>query len=188
MSSAIRSMAKKNEGIVRFFKLQTPCYDNGEFNALFPFTYENGVLDISYAGNNFKQVMVDTPGQDPSDETATAVQTFGSVRLVHSLGDNFKSYIRAWRSLTIDVNSPIEVYMPCQVLRVQEGERSFVNSYDGPSYRITTTPPAGDNYTSGDGLNEFNSKYIFKSPLTITIKEGGVTKYITFNSMLDQED
>jgi hypothetical protein len=187
MSSVIRSVAVKKEGTVRFFKLQTPCYSE-DFNRLFPFSYQNGVLDISYTGNNFKQQMVDVTGNSPNTESTTAVQVFGSVKLVHSLGDNFKSYIRAWRNTTIDVDSPIEVYMPCQVLRVQEADRSYVTATDGDVYNINTMPPAGENYTSGSELNAYNSKYIFKTPLTFTIKEGGVTQYITLSSIPDQEN
>lgn len=59
MSSSIRSFAVKKEGLTRFVKPESPNYYNGVDNILFPFTYSNQVLDITYVGNNFKERMVD---------------------------------------------------------------------------------------------------------------------------------
>jgi hypothetical protein len=188
MTSVIRNYQIRKEGLTRFIKPESPCYDiSGEVNVLFPFSYENGVLDITYSGNNFKQRMVDISGQAPESETETAVSINSGPYLVSSLGSNFKDYIRAWRYNTIDAGSPIQIYIAPQMLRVQEANRVNVNSDSGDSYTISTKAPASDTYPVGSVANSYQSTYIFKTPLTFTIIESGVVKYITFRTVLDQE-
>jgi hypothetical protein len=196
MSSVVRSLGSTQQGLTRFVKPESPCYifeiinpGEGEIilQRLFPFSFTSGVLDITYAGNNFKSVMVDVTGEAPLDETDTAVRIIGGPRLVTSLGDNFKAYIRAWRDSTIDAGSPITLEIPCHVVRVQEGDLNSVSADSGDSYLISDNLPAGDNYISGNSTNSYNATYIFKTPLTFSIVESGVKKYITFRSIMDQE-
>ena len=186
MSSVIRSFGEKKEGLTRFIKPESPCYDDG-YNRLFPFSYNDGVLDISYDGNNFKSLMVDISGISPDDETSTAIRIMGAPRLVTSLGDNFKAYVRSWRADTIDANSVIDLYLPAHVIRVQEADRANTDANSGNSSKISEQPPSGDNYTAGNTADGFLTTYIFKTPLTFTIKEGGVIKYISFRTIFDQE-
>jgi hypothetical protein len=79
------------------------------------------------------------------------------------------------------------VYIAPQLLKVQEADVNNIDADSNNSYKISTTPPAGDNYTSGSEANKYRTKYVFKTPLTFTIVESGVTKYITFRTILDQE-
>jgi hypothetical protein len=187
MTSVIRVVGLKKDGLTRFVKPESPCYDNGSDTVLFPFSYSNQVLDITYEGNNFESEMVDISGNAPNAETDTIVRILSGPRLVTSLGSNFKAYVRSWRAATIDAGSPIEVYVAPQVLRVQEGDIANITANSNQSYIISTSAPAGDNYISGDVTNQYNSTYVFKTPLTFTIVESGVTKYITFRTVLDQE-
>jgi hypothetical protein len=187
MTSAVRSIAEVTEGLTRFQKPLTPCYDDGNNTRLFPFTCRNGVLDITYEGNTFKSQMVDISGNSPSGEARTSIRIMGSSYLAHTLGNNFKEYIRAWRTETIDAGSPIELYMPSQLLRVQEADVNNVNSIDN-SYQISTVAPSGENYVDGNESNGYRTTYIFKTPLTFTIVEGGIKQYITFRTNMDQED
>lgn len=188
MSSVRRSSGEKKEGLTRFIKPESPCYEeNDGYDRLFPFSYNNGVLDISYDGNSFLDLMVDISGNEPQNETSTSLRIMGGPRLVTSLGNNFKAYIRSWRYDTIDSESPIEIYVPSQVIKVQEADRVNTDANSGNIYKISTQSPTGDNYITGNALNRFYTTYIFKTPMTFTIKEGGVTKYITFRTILDQE-
>lgn len=187
MSSAFRSKTVKKEGLTKFVKPESPTYNNTLDNVLFPFTYSNQVLDISYSGNNFKERMVDDLNNAPGNETTTTVRILGGLYLATTLGANFKAYIRAWRSGSIDAGSPIEVVVAPQLLRVQEAEVINVNSTDGDVWKISTTGPTGDNYITGGTNNNYHTTYIFKTPLTFSIFEGGVKKYITFRSTMDQE-
>ena len=187
MSSTMRALAVKKEGLTRFIKADSACYDAGDNNRLFPFSYSNQVLDITYTGNNFKSRMVDDTNNNPGSETATTISILGGSYLVTSLGENFKAYVRAWRSGTIDAGSPIEVIVPAQLLRVQEAEIINVSANSEDSWLISTSAPSGDNYISGNDTNKYHTTFIFKTPLTFSIVEAGVKKYITFRTGLDQE-
>ena len=180
-------MGVRKEGLTRFVKPETPTYDNGTNIVLFPFSYSNQVLDISYSGNNFKSVMVDNTNIDPNSESATSIRITSGPFLVTSLGENFKAYVRAWRSGTIDSNSPIQLVVAPQVLRVQEASIENVSSNNNDSWIISTSRPSCENYISGNDTTKYNTTYIFKTPLTFSIVEDGVTKYITFRTALDQE-
>jgi hypothetical protein len=189
MTSAARSYAIRKEGLTTFIKPDTPCYYDNVFDndVLFPFSYSNGVLDISYSGNNFKAEMVDDLDNSPNGEASTAIRVTGGPQLVTSLGENFKAYIRAWRAEFIDADSPILIHIAPQVIRVQEVDYDSVNSISGESYRISSQPPSGDTYIVGNDANQYRTTYVFKTPLTFTIVESGVVKYITFRTIMDQE-
>jgi hypothetical protein len=130
--------------------------------------------------------MVTSTGNAPSSETDIAVQIIGTPELVTSLGDNFKAYIRAWRTGSIDAGSPINIYIRPQVVRVQEAQHANIDAQDN-SYKISTEPPASDRYPTGALANTYQAKYVFKTPLTFTIVESGVTQYITFRTIFEQE-
>lgn len=183
----MRVLAARKEGLTRFVKPESPCYSNGDVNVLFPFTCVNQTLDITYSGNNFKEQMVDVLNEAPNAETDTTISIMGAPRLVTALGENFKEYIRAWRSGSIDSGSPIEVHVPAQVLRVQEASLGNVTANSGEAYLISNYAPTGDNYVTGSVQNNYQTTYVFKTPLTFTVVEGGVTRYITFRTALDQE-
>jgi hypothetical protein len=196
MTSVIRSFPPRNQGLTRFLKPESPCYqDSGlpllpdeEYQTvLFPFSYYNGTLDISYSGNTFESDMVASPGNNPLDESDLAVQLMSGPRLVTSLGDNFKAYIRSWRNATIDAGSPINIYINPQVVKVQEVQRANITASGSDSYRISTESPASDTYPTGAISNNYQTKYVFKTPLTFTILESGVLTYITFRTAFDQE-
>jgi hypothetical protein len=187
MTSVSRTYGVKKEALTRFIKPESPCYYDDNNDVLFPFSYSNQVLDISYTGNTFKANMVDTLNREPDSETTSAIQILGGPVLATSLGENFKNYVRSWRDGSIDAGSPIEVFTPPQLLRVQEVSYEHVSADSGDSWKISTTRPSGENYTIGDSADKYRTTYIFKTPLTFTIVEGGVTQYITFRTMLDQE-
>ena len=187
MSSVLRTFAVKKEGLTSLIKPDSPCYNNGTIDVLFPFSYSNGVLDITYSGNNFKTVMVDVINQAPDSETETAVSILGGTYLATALGDNFKAYIRSWRNGTIDSGSPINIYIAPQLVRVQEASYANIDSLSGDSYKISTQAPASDTYPTGNEENNYQTTFVFKTPLTFTIVESGVIQYITFKTMFDQE-
>ena len=188
MSSVNRNLAATKEALTRFVKPESPRYYNGSNGVLFPFSYSSQVLDISYEGNNFKSLMVDISGNEPGDsESDTTVRILGGPFLATSLGENFKAYIRSWRESTIDEGSPIEIYIAPQLLRVQEASYRNISSGSSENWKISESPPASDNYISGNNANKYRTTYVFKTPLTFTIIEDGVKKYITFRTAFDQE-
>jgi hypothetical protein len=182
MTSTLRSLTTPVRLATEFHRIETPSFNDGTSDVPFPFSYSNGTLEIEDK-NNFNARMIDISGNSPNTEPDASVRLMGGLRLVERIGDNFKAYIRAWRSGTIDVDSPIEVYINGTVQRVQWVNEDNIG--DG-SYAISTTAPSGDTYTQfGNGV--YNSTWIFNKPLTITIIESGVTQYITFSSRLDED-
>ena len=181
----LRSYALPPKAHTKFHAIITPSYDDTTLGIElpFPFTYSNGVLDIQYI-DDFEADMVTSTGNAPNrGPNDNAVQLLGGESLVTSLGDNFKSYIRAWKNITIDSGSPIEIYIKPTVQKVQLA----LNIDDSTVFSESTVPPSGDNYTFGSEDNKYRTTWIFKTPLTFTIVESGVTKYITFNSQVSEE-
>lgn len=187
MSSAIRALAVKKDSVVQFSKPESPAYYDGNDTVLFPFTCSNQILDITYAGNDFKSRMVNSTGNSPSAETESSIEILGGIYLATTLGENFKAYIRAWRSGSIDAGSPIKVVVAAQLVRVREAAISNITSTSATVWSIRNSAPSGDNYVTGTDANNYQTTFIFKTPLTFSIVESGVTKYITFKTMLDQE-
>ena len=190
MTSLLRTISKAPEGLTKFIKPESACYNDSVLGSdvLFPFTFTKGVLDITYDGNNFEADMVTDICNAPLDETDTAVRIIGGGgHIVTSLGDNFKDYIRAWRYATIDVGSPILVHLPAQVIRVQQANPEHINSTSDNIYTISSERPSNDDFLYGNTTTKFNTTYVFKTPLTFTIVESGVTQYITFRTIFNQE-
>lgn len=187
MTSIARTYAVRKEGLTEFTKVSSPSYDNGSYDSLFPFTYSNNVLDITYEGNNFKTQMVDSTGNSPNRDASTAISILGGNYFVTTLGENFKAYIRAWRDGIIDAGSPINVFIPAQMYRVQEADIEHVDGGTS-AFEISTSVPSGDNYVSGTVENKYQTTLVFKTPLTFTIVESGITQYFTFRTMFDIED
>lgn len=189
MTSVLRQTAIPVKTVTRFTRMETPSYnDSGEgglgFRVPFPFTYENGTLDIQYI-NLFEPLMVSTTEQPPETDPECSFRLLGGSRLVQELGENFKEYIRAWRSATIDAGSPITIVVNAQVQRAQWIREEYVGDI---AYEISTTAPSGDTYTqSADAIPTYNTVWIFNTPLTIKTIEGGVPTYITFASRLDED-
>lgn len=185
MSSVLRSIAQKKEGLTKILSVISPSYYENplDFDVLFPFTYSNGVLDITFEGNTFEQEMITNTGTAPNENPDTNIRILSGARLVTAIGENFKAYIRALRDGSIDVGSPINVYQPCQVLRVQQVDHEHIQ--DSSVYEFTNIPPTGDNYIPSSSYGK--STYIFKTPLTITVVEGGIQRYITLNSVVSED-
>ncbi len=72
-------------------------------------------------------------------------------------------------------------------MRVQEADVNNITANSSESYVISELPPVSDFYTAGAPPNNYYTTFVFKTPLTFTILESGVTKYITFRTVLDQE-
>ena len=189
MSSILRKNFTKHTSVTEFVEIQSATYDDnivGE-NLLFPFTYSNGVLDIALI-DNFEARMITLSGRDPSTDPMYKVKLLGGTGVVTTIGNNFKNYIRAWKtediSLTdIVVDSPITVFKPATVTRVQMV--GIIN--DGGPYEESSVPPSY-NYTIGSPANNYRSVWVFDTPLTISYKnEGDQDRYITFFSRLYED-
>jgi hypothetical protein len=201
MSSNIRQFIQNITGITKFHKIESPCYYDSDLDEdiLFPFVFSNSTLDITYEGNNFKSRMIDVSEREPESESRTMVEIIGGPYLVQSIGDNFKEYIRSWRMKFYVPNTPIELYIKPQILRVKQADIINLRSSASTSVRITDTPPINDTFTMGSDINNYFSSFIFKTPMVLSIQEFVPDKdteeptpttsirYIIFKSDFDQE-
>lgn len=189
MSSILRRTANTKSALTKFTLVDGPCYFDSIIgsNVLFPFTYSNGVLDINIntAANNFEADMITSTGNAPSDDNDLCVKQMGGLGLVRALGPNFVTYIRAWRNATIDAGSPVSVYIPGVVTKVQQTPASALA--DGGIYEVSTVAPVSDEYITGNVANNYLTSWVFKKPLTITTVEGGVVQYITLRTSFDED-
>lgn len=189
MSSVLRRTATTKSALTKFTLVDGPTYfDNGlSQTVLFPFVYSNGVLDlnINTAANTFEADMITSTGNAPGEDCDLCVKQMGGTGLVRALGPNFVAYIRAWRTATIDAGSPVSVYIPGVVTKVQQTPASALA--DGDIYEVSTTAPVSDEYITGNPANNYLTSWVFKKPLTITTIEGGVTTYITLRTSFDED-
>jgi hypothetical protein len=189
MSSILRRTVEKYKSSTKVMPVHSACYSDTSTgqDLLFPFIIkQSGELDLRYT-NSFESDMIDTTGQAPDDggdDPSKHVIILGNERLVRSLGDNFKAYIRAWRTSTIDPGSDITLWSPgCIMINVRS---THVNH--SSSFQVDTTPPDRQYFNNSATLNNnMLSTWIFKSPLVIKIVESGVDKYITFATTFEDD-
>jgi hypothetical protein len=195
MSSIVRQYVQTKSALTKFTLVDGPSYTSvitrdlsGEplitRDILFPFTWSNGTLDINLI-DDFQEQMIDISGNSPTDECDFMVRQMGGPRVVRAIGNNFKNYIRAWRSSTININSAIDVHIPGVVVKVQMADVNHMG--DSSVARVTTEAPTADNFTVGDTSNKYRTTYCFKQPLTLRLRESGVTTYITFRTAFDED-
>jgi hypothetical protein len=181
MSSSLRSTYTLIRTHTQFVGVESPSYEDSSLDdaeTLFPFVVRNGgVLDIEYM-NSFEQDMIDDLGNAPRDDTELSTMILSNPILVTSIGDNLKEYIRSWKNLTIDASSPITLFQPCRVIKVQQINYLNINEILVES----NNPPAGQWYSTDPHV-----KCIFASPLTIVYKASGVNKYITLYSKIFED-
>jgi hypothetical protein len=185
MSSIVRQYSQVKQSGTKFTLIDGPSYNDTSLgiDLLFPFTFDkDGILDINLI-DNFQADMITTPDKYPNNECKLAIRLCGSNHLVRGLGNNFKNYIRAWRDATIDSGSPINIYVPGAVVKVQQSMPEFLQDYD--TFQVANVPPPSDNFFGGNSTNKYRTTYCFSQPMTITTKEGGQTKYITLRSVFD---
>lgn len=158
--------------LLDYVRISGPYYHNSDNGfALFPFVVADGELDI--APLNFSEYasapLMDT---DINIHNLPLYRFLGETATVAALGPKFIRYINLWRKQPVD--SPVTVHAPGTMTKVQASDKRAL--YTGAVYRITPDIPLIDipNGTS----------WVFKSPLTITTVENGVTQYITFNTTL----
>jgi hypothetical protein len=189
MSSVQSYIANTPSGLTKFIFVNGPSYEDssmGGINVLFPFTYSNGILDLNInpAANSFEADMITDLNEKPLDNNLLAVKLMGGLGLVRARGPNFLRYIRAWRDGSIDANSPINIYTPGVMTKVQQIPNSAME--ENETAMISSEPPSSTEYVFGNQANNYMTSWVFKHPLTITIVESGVTRYITFSTVFDR--
>ena len=188
MTSNLRSYAALTVRSVKPVMITSAYYTDADNNEhLFPFTYNNGTLDLFLRDSSFQELYIDTTGQKPDNMGTNAGYMYllrGGAGLVTALGPNFVKYIRAaWE---LSASTPVRIQQKCLVTKVQEMyDPDQGDSIANSGYYESPNPPVNDEYlTPGP---QYRTPWIFKTPLTIEITNGGVKSYITFTSLIGRD-
>lgn len=180
MSSILRSNPGAPEPKTKFVPIRSLTYVNNNYNntgethyVLLPFSYDNGVLDMN----------VSVPGFSPSDGEGDSngfswrmVKAMGGDGLVHTLGSNFKTWLTAY--IDSDITN-IQINTAPIMTKVQmsvPNNGSILNS----QYCIRTgldEAPSSDEFVTGTSATNYDTVYVFKTPLVVSYTDSGSTQY-----------
>ena len=159
----------------------SPTYTETGINGkilLFPFTYQNGVLDLPGTISKF-------PSNTPPESQPVLVRRLGGDNLVTSIGPNLQSYIKSvgWNdgTSTYTVTGNITVASQGVVTRVQQLSTKYLSGAN-TSYKVNAGAWDGNNFVGQ------NSVYVFDKPLVIQGSATGGTSNtvtITLESFID---
>ena len=192
MTSVLRSEQAAAKPFTKFVPIKSMVYRDSVTNrvVLIPFSYKNGVLDIAIQDGS--QDLIDNGDyENTNGHNNRMVKLMGGEGRVTSLGANF----RTWLTNVIDDSATeLSIQVAPVMTRVQQvvqGAHDYVwdDSSTYPplnsqySYRESTEPPESDQYIiAGDEGNKFNSAWVFKTPITVKYKSGGVYSYATLTT------
>lgn len=200
MSSVLRSIDQRPMGDVKFISLITPCYDSQQYNnsnALLPLTMSRkGELELletqdylTYYNDN------EYPSPGGNTDVDAWINVLGGMKVVSSLGPKLKRYVAQWLEQKKDVagtyTSRVSLHtIGCVVSKVQQYFAENDGSYStaSASYITSTVPPTGDNFVQGGQFNNYQTSYIFKTPLVMKyVKEDGDVVYATFKTVVSED-
>lgn len=164
-------------GLPMIVSVTGPSYVGpNSINLLFPFTVNNGVMELNPV-NNFNL----SSGILPTVNTVS-VRLSSTNKNVTSIGPNFKTYIKncTWAGRTIPNISSISVHIAATVTQVQQLDETFVGRNRNVSYTVTNGVPPNNYSLQFAG---FGVTHAFLTPLTISARDSsGNVFYITFIS------
>jgi len=186
MTSLQKNYSVANKDL-KFVPIKSLVYVNAtlKHTLLVPFTYSNGVLNVSTT----------VPGFTPSAGAGTAsgsstrmVKTMGGTGPVSSLGGFFLVWATAY--LTADSGS-IALYNtanPCIMTKVQQSAQHNVSTNDDndlldsgyASLVGLTEPPTSTEFVTGSYATNWDTAWVFKTPLILQYKVSGAVKYASF--------
>ena len=191
MSSVLRTDVGKAKPFTKFSSIKSLSYydRNLEHIVLIPFSYSNGVLDISVQDDSAYMIAngftsdVDFPADGLSWRM---VKLMGGEGRVTSLGPNFLTWVQAYlNDNSFLVGETPTLYTAPVMTRVQQcvtvGSPSPLNNSYALS--ISDEKPNSDEYIlDGNEANNFFSVWVFKTPITVQFNDDGTTRYATLTS------
>lgn len=163
---------------------------------LIPFNYlKNGVLELNpdfYFG-----VLQNANNYFPGDNNTTPVRLLGGHNMVTNIGPNLTAYITGIYSNKYNMAGGVEsvsVYSPGVVTKVQILDYNALGALGTDVDTSTSDKQSGDSsrppeahYINGDNTNNYNTTYVFESPLTLVINFGnGSSRYYTFKTGINR--
>lgn len=166
------------DGKTKFLPVKTLTYYNNSTShyVLVPFTYANNVLDVATI-----------PGFTPSDGEGQnngfswrMVKEMGGLGLVQRLGPDFidwaSSYIGGVDSGSISIfTAPIMTKVQMSV----PSSSSILNSQYAARTGLSE-PPTGDQFVTGSDSTNWDTAWVFKTPLVLKYRSSGTVYYASF--------
>ena len=196
MTSVLRSEQAAAKPFTKFVPIKSMVYRDSVTNrvVLIPFSYKNGVLDIAIQDGS--QDLIDNGDyENTNGHNNRMVKLMGGEGRVTSLGANFVTWLaNVIDNETGDPATELTLKVAPVMTRVQQTVQGVHNYYYNDtstypplnsqySYRESTEPPESDQYIiAGDEGNKFNSAWVFKTPITVKYKSGGVYSYATLTT------
>ena len=197
MTSLLRS-STGNLPVTKFVPIKSLAYWDAtlQHEALVPFVYKNGVLDINNQ-DGVPALISDVGGglgySGYTGYTTRMVKMMGGAGLVSSLGSNFQTWVR--KVIGNEYSLGPSGYTGVLNIQVAAIMTKVQQNFPGPTrysgaalhsqyaIHVSDEPPQSDEYiVAGDKYNNFFSAWVFRSPLTIEFFISGVPKYVTLQT------
>ena len=184
MSSVVRSNPSSSEPKTKFVPILSLSYNNPNYNGsginhyvLLPFTYSNGVLDMNANLTGF--VPADGQGDD-NGFSWRMVKAMGGEGLVNKLGPTFLTWFEAYvEDYVSNPISNIKLEIAPVMTKVQMSV-PYAGSILNSQYCFRADldeAPSSDQFITGNSVSNFDTVWVFKTPLVISYTDGGNKKY-----------
>jgi hypothetical protein len=173
MSSVSRSY-NPVKAETKFVPIKSLTFYNGNHYVLVPFTVINGSLDFITTDTGF------TPSNGDGNSNGHSwrmVKPMGGQQEVTSLSSNFKTWFENFEG-GVDTGS-VSIFIAPVMTKVQmtvpSGDSILNSQY---CYRSgLSEAPSSDEFVTGNDNNEYNSVWVFKTPLVVKYTSSGTTYY-----------
>jgi len=189
MSSVLSSFAKTPAALTKFVSIRSPVYNNPDYNntgnshrVLVPFEFKDGVLDLNevpgFDANN-------TNMSNTSGESWRMVSMMGGVGVVTSLSEKAMT----WFENQIDDQDGIDYgslsmhiapVMTKVKMSVPYNSSILNNNHVYVGY--LDEPPSSNNFVTGSEATNWDTVWVFKTPLVLKYTYDGYVRYASFLS------
>ena len=183
MSSVNKVYANTANALTNFVPIKSMTYHNNTVNhtLLLPFVYANGVLDVATLDGFTPSV----GAGDVNGYSWRMVRPIGGFGVVNTLGANFLTWFENWTDVDSGSATIFVAPVMTKVAQCVPSGNSILNSQyavSGGQRGDIYESPSSDQYVTGYGGNNWDTVWVFKTPLTIQYTYGGDTLYATFYS------
>ena len=182
MSSVNKVYANTANALTNFVPIKSLTFNNSHHTILVPFVYANGVLDVAPI-NGF--VPSEGIGNNISNNGYSwrMVRIIGGFGVVNKLGANFITWFENWTDVDPGSETIFVAPVMTKVGQSVPSGNSILNSQfavSGGERPTIYESPSSDQYVTGYQGNNWDTVWVFKTPLTIQYTLGGTIQYATF--------
>ena len=182
MSSVNKAYANTANVLTNFVPIKSLSYYNNAIGhyVLIPFIYVNGVLDVATIDGFVPSSGVGDVDGYPNWRMVRAIGGFG---VVNKLGADFITWFENWTDVDPGSETIFVAPVMTKIAQSVPSGNSILNSQyvvSGGQRPTIYESPSSDQYVTGYGGNNWDTVWVFKTPLTIQYTLGGTIQYATF--------